>query len=406
MIIGFLILTSILVLVDVLMWRSSLIFRKNKIVRYLLFGTTIYLFADLSISVYHYAGTIGIMRSATKSLFPIMLVLLPKIIYLILHSIYWIVLKVKNLGCFIFNKNIEPDTSKRKFFETLALGTSLIPLLPVLRGHFVGRYDYRLKKVQLFFDNLPKSFDGFTIIQISDLHLGSMPQKDPRVIKALQNISKENADLFVCTGDFVNNIHNEIDDEWIKHLKSTTAKGSKIAVLGNHDYGDYADWENDEQKQENLETIKSKIKESGFQLLLNESLKISRGNEFIEILGVENWGKKPFRQSGDIQKALQDTNPDSFKVLLSHDPSHYDLVISKQKEHIDLTLSGHTHGFQMGIKIADKEFSPSQMKYPRWKGLYNMNERYLYVNPGFGTIGMPSRINMPPEITTFELKSV
>jgi predicted MPP superfamily phosphohydrolase len=132
-------------------------------------------------------------------------------------------------------------------------------------------------------------------------------------------------------------------------------------------------------------------------------VKISRGNASIFVAGVENWGHAPFPRRGDLHKALHDVPFNAFVVLLSHDPSHWQSVVVHTEQVVDLTLSGHTHGMQFGIDLPWFRWSPVQWKYPLWGGLYRFNNRKLYVNIGFGFIGLPGRVGMLPEITVISL---
>jgi len=185
-------------------------------------------------------------------------------------------------------------------------------------------------------------------------------------------------------------------------LGKLKAKIGKYSILGNHDYGDYHYWDSDEAKERNLDKIKKAHRDLGFHLLLNQSDVLSRDGERIAIMGVENWGKPPFAQYGDLHVASQGTEGIGFKILLSHDPSHWEAEILNNTD-IQLTLSGHTHGMQFGIQTEKISWSPIKMKYPQWGGLYESNNQYLYVNRGFGYIGYPGRVGMPPEITVLEL---
>jgi predicted MPP superfamily phosphohydrolase len=172
----------------------------------------------------------------------------------------------------------------------------------------------------------------------------------------------------------------------------------KFAVLGNHDYGHYFNWSSAEAEEANLEQVKKQIRASGFDLLLNEHRTISLNGQSLEIIGVENWGKPPFPQKGDLHKAMEGTDTANVKILLSHDPSHWDLQV-RNKEKIQLTLSGHTHGMQFGIEIGNFKWSPSRWTYKNWAGLYSENGQYLYVNRGLGFTGFPGRVGIRPEIS-------
>ena len=177
------------------------------------------------------------------------------------------------------------------------------------------------------------------------------------------------------------------------------------SILGNHDYGDYVRWSSDEAKKSNLNKLINDQRDTGFDMLNNESRKLKIDDEFIEIVGVENWGLPPFPQYGDLDKALSQTDPNSFKILMSHDPTHWDAEVLG-KTNIDLTLSGHTHGAQFGIEIPGWRWSPVSMRYKRWGGLYAEEDQKLFVSTGIGFIGFPGRVGMPPEIVVLELKRV
>jgi predicted MPP superfamily phosphohydrolase len=187
-------------------------------------------------------------------------------------------------------------------------------------------------------------------------------------------------------------------------LKKLKPRKGKFSILGNHDYGDYYDWDSEENKAKNFQQLVDYQKEAGLHLLRNESVRLEKDGEFISLIGLENWGKPPFPQHGDLEKASRDVESESFKILMSHDPSHWDAEVRPDSD-IDLTLSGHTHGMQFAIRIPGWKWSPVQMKYPRWSGLYKEGRQALYVNIGLGFIAFPGRVGTPPEITLFELKT-
>jgi len=210
-------------------------------------------------------------------------------------------------------------------------------------------------------------------------------------------------DLICFTGDMVHNFSEEVDP-FIDLLNELKAPLGKFAILGNHDYGAYFRWDSKEQEAANLERVKAQIRTSGFDLLLNEHRTVSLNGDSLDIIGVENWGKPPFPQHGDLTRALRGTSPDHPRILLSHDPSHWDLQVC-EKEDIDLTLSGHTHGMQFGIEIGNFRWSPSRWTYRHWAGLYSQNGQYLYVNRGLGYTGFPGRVGIRPEITLLTLRN-
>ena len=200
----------------------------------------------------------------------------------------------------------------------------------------------------------------------------------------------------------VNNHADEVKP-FVPLLSSLKAKHGKFSILGNHDYGDYMKWARVEDKMQNLVSLVNYQEEAGFKLLLNEGLPIEKNGEHIWLAGVENWGKPPFPQHGDLKASLKGVGQDDFVVLMSHDPSHWDLEVMHEEKKIHLTLSGHTHGMQFGFDIPGLKWSPVKYKYPRWSGLYEELGRYLYVNNGFGFLGFAGRVGIYPEITVLEL---
>ena len=251
------------------------------------------------------------------------------------------------------------------------------------------------------FKNLPESFKGYKIVQISDVHSGSFfnPQK---LQKAIDLINEQDADVVLFTGDMVNNYADEFKP-FIPLFKSIKAKDGKFSILGNHDYGDYGAWNSREEKAQNIPTLKNYQAEAGFKMLRNENIALEKNGEKIYLLGVENWGIKPFPQYGDLDKALKGVPEDAIKVLMSHDPTHFDEVVKKHKTHVHLTLSGHTHGMQFGLDLKNIKWSPVKFKYKKWADLYESEGKYLYVNRGFGVIAYPGRVGINPEITVIEL---
>lgn len=288
------------------------------------------------------------------------------------------------------------------YVSELVLFLALAVLLVVIFGLTRGKYFYRVRKETLYFPDLPAAFEGFTITQISDIHVGSFTNKK-EVQKGIDLANAQQSDLLLFTGDLVNHAASEMDP-WISAFAQLKAPYGKYSVLGNHDYGDYIQWESQTAKIANLDRLKVVHKEMGFRLLLNQSDLVEKDGESIAMIGVENWGKKGFQQYGDLRKATASLPSNIFKVLMSHDPSHWDVVSVDQEQHIHLTLAGHTHGMQFGIELFGFKWSPIQYFYKRWAGLYQSEGKYLYVNRGFGYHGLKGRIGVWPEITVLTLK--
>jgi len=284
----------------------------------------------------------------------------------------------------------------------LALAVYGLMSLVVLFGITRGGYFYHVKRETLSFPDLPEAFNGFTITQISDVHSGSFSNA-AALQKGLDLINSQHSDVILFTGDLVNFRASEME-RWIPAFAGLKAPAGKFSILGNHDYGDYAECESAEAKHANLERLKTIHNEIGFRLLLDESVMLSRKGQHIVLIGVENWGTGNFHQYGDLQKATAQVPDNTFKILMSHDPSHWEGVTLQHHQHIHLTLSGHTHGMQFGIEVLGFKWSPIKYVYKQWAGLYQDAGRYLYVNRGFGFLGLKGRIGMWPEITVITLK--
>lgn len=292
--------------------------------------------------------------------------------------------------------------SRRKFVSAIALGVAAIPFASLIYGMYKGKYRYRVLSYQLEFDDLPEAFDGYTITQISDVHSGSFDNAD-KIAYGIDLINKQESDVILFTGDLVNNFASEMKN-WTQHFSKLKAKDGVYSVLGNHDYGDYADWETQQAKAQNLEDLKTLQAQMGWKLLLNEHRWLEKDGERIALVGVENWGAG-FKQAGDIDKAAAGLSANDFKVLMSHDPSYWSERLKTDPKHFQLTLSGHTHGMQFGIEIPGFiRWSPVQYRYENWAGIYKEGNRVLNVNRGFGYLGYPGRVGIWPEVTVIELK--
>lgn len=304
---------------------------------------------------------------------------------------------------FFSQKQVFHAPSRRKFISAIAIGIAAIPFASLLYGMYRGKYNFKVLKYVLHFEDLPDAFDGYRITQISDIHSGSFDNRE-KIEYAINLVKEQKGDVLLFTGDLVNNKATEMLP-WKDLFGQLNAKDGVYSILGNHDYGDYVDWNSQAEKTQNLEDLKFLQKQMGFDLLLNESRFIERDGQRIAIIGVENWGKGGFKKAGDLKKASEDIDKNDFKILLSHDPSHWDEVVLKDDYHYHLTLSGHTHGMQFGIEIPGWiKWSPVKWRYKHWAGIYKELGQYINVNRGFGYLGYPGRVGIWPEITVIELK--
>lgn len=293
--------------------------------------------------------------------------------------------------------------SRRKFVSQIALGLAAIPFASILYGVIKGRYNFKVLKYTLSFDDLPEAFDGYKITQISDVHSGSFDNAE-KLDYAIDLINEQASDAILFTGDMVNNEAVEMEP-WKDTFARLKARDGKFSVLGNHDYGDYIDWPTPEAKIANLDRLKEIQKEMEFKLLLNEHYYIEKEGQRLAIVGVENWGEGGFKKAGDLNKAISGLAQDDFKILMSHDPSHWEYEVKDHPEHFHLTLSGHTHGMQFGIEIPGWfKWSPVKWRYKYWAGIYEDAKQYINVNRGFGYLAFPGRVGIWPEITVIELK--
>jgi Predicted phosphohydrolases len=267
---------------------------------------------------------------------------------------------------------------------------------------FSNKYNYKIRRVSLKFNNIPQSFKGMKILQISDIHSGSFTQKDA-VEHGVQKALSLKPDIILFTGDLVNNEATEMAS-YMDVFDKLTAPMGVYSILGNHDYGDYMHWPSPEEKEKNLDHLKQIHAELGWRLLLDENVVLEKNGEKISLIGIQNWSAlKRFPKYGNMKKAYAGTEGLPFKILMSHDPTHWDAEVRPEYPDVDLTLSGHTHGMQFGVETPWFRWSPVEYVYRQWAGLYTEGKQKLYVNRGFGFIGYPGRVGILPELTFIEL---
>lgn len=329
----------------------------------------------------------------------------------ILGSVFFLVDDLRRGGLWLLSKLL-PDIGaqymgdgnsipRSVFFSWLGLGIGGALFGTLLYG-FSNKYNYQVKNLRLGFPNLPQAFKGLRIVHISDIHSGSFQNKEA-VIRGVDLIVKQNADLILFTGDLVNDRADEMTG-YMDVFNRVKAPMGVFSSLGNHDYGDYVSWPSPQAKTENLERLKEVHGNLGWRLLMNEHVLLAKDGEEIALLGIENWGAKGrFPKYGKMHEAYPGTEHIPFKILLSHDPSHWDAEIKISYPDIDLMLAGHTHGMQFGLENPYFKWSPVQWMYKQWAGLYEDRHQKLYVNRGYGFIGYPGRVGILPEITVIEL---
>ncbi|WP_299015867.1 metallophosphoesterase [uncultured Polaribacter sp.] len=396
-----LLLIVLIVAVEFYTFQAFKTFSKNRFIRFSFVAISIVVYLNFFITLITYDRSNGQTPQFQMAMGLLLTISIPKLVVILVlfgEDIYRGVLKL----IAVITGETKPLVGRRKFISQIALGLAAIPFASFIYGIIQGKYNYKVIKYQLSFKDLPDAFNGFTITQISDIHSGSFTNKE-KIQYGVDLINQQKSDVILFTGDIVNNKADEMDN-WLDVFDKLEAKEGKYSVLGNHDYGDYMNWKNPQDKIDNFQKVKDIHQKIGFDLLLDEHRYLEKDGQKIALLGVENWGKG-FNQAGDLKRASSGVNKEDFKILMSHDPSHWQEKVKKDPLNYQLTLSGHTHGLQMGIEIPGWfKFSPSQFVYKQWAGLYEEAGRYINVNRGFGYHAFPGRVGIWPEITVIELK--
>ena len=321
--------------------------------------------------------------------------------FLLIDDIRRLLLAVLNF--FMVEKNF--DTGRSRFLTTVGLAMGAAPFALLTYGALRNPYRYRLRRSKVYIEGLPEGLEGFKIVQISDIHSGSFVFKEP-LLNGVEMINGEKADLVVFTGDIVNYKADEMDGlyEYFNQIKAGSV-APVYSILGNHDYGNYYRWKSKKEQDDNFQAVKDIHKKLNWSLLLNEHRVVEHNGATIGIIGVENFSALPqFPKYGDLKKSVEGMPATDIRILLSHDPTHWDFEVNKEFQDIQLMLAGHTHGFQFGVEIPGWfKWSPSQMVFKQWAGLYQKGKQYLYVNRGFGFLGYAGRVGILPEITSLTL---
>ncbi|MFY7671930.1 metallophosphoesterase [Tenacibaculum sp. MEBiC06402] len=396
------IISTLIIVLELYAFQAIKTLTKNKIIKlvWLAFGVLAYV--NFFYVIFSSDRTSGQTRQFQWAAAFMILALLPKLFILVVMFGEDVVRYFQKTISYFSSETTKSVAGRRKFISQLALGIAAIPFASMLYGIFKGKFNYKVLKYQLAFKDLPEAFDGFTITQITDIHSGSFDNKE-KIQYGVDLINEQQSDVILFTGDIVNNFAKEMDP-WLEMFSKLDAPSGKYSILGNHDYGDYSQWNSEEDKKANFEAIKELHPKIGFDLLLNENRYLEKDGQKIALVGVENWGRG-FKKSGDLKKASTGINQEDFKILMTHDPTHWDLKVKEDDFNYHLTLSGHTHGLQFGIEIPGFfRWSPSQYVYKQWAGLYEEFGRYINVNRGFGYHAFPGRVGIWPEITVIELK--
>lgn len=306
----------------------------------------------------------------------------------------WIILTISDIVVCGLLKLIFGLPFKKAFLWGLLV--LLLPPVLITYGSIIERNCFRVKEITIPSDNLPKAFDGYRIVHISDIHARSFSGREKHLQRAMDKINGLTPDLIAFTGDLITMSPDELESH-TDALSSLRAKDGVFSILGNHDYSMYSDADTT-TKDQHTELLIRKERAMGWNLLLDENMIIRRGSDSIAVVGVQNTSpSRHFPSKGDLNMASEGTEG-MFRILLSHDPMHWEAEILGQN--YPLTLSGHTHAMQFSLL----GWSPSSLMFKQYRGLYTRNGQSLHVNPGLGETIFPARIGVRPEITLITLR--
>lgn len=293
---------------------------------------------------------------------------------------------------------------RRLHWLTVAGGVMAVMVFVLMWwGALVNRFRTQVREVEVSIPGLPEQFDGYRLVQFSDFHVGTYGSDTTYVSKVVDELNGLNGDVILFTGDIVNRRTDELLP-FVKPLSRLNAKDGVYSILGNHDYGDYSNWESEELKSQNMVLMDSLQNVMGWRLLRNEHVFLHNNADSIALIGVENVGDPPFAVYGSLADSYPSLGDSVVKVLLTHNPAHWTSEIAGNDNiNIALSLSGHTHAMQIELF----GLSPAAWRYPTWGGMYADRDSLhrLYVNIGIGTVGLPMRVGATPEITVLTLRS-
>lgn len=298
---------------------------------------------------------------------------------------------------------------RKVWIRLVGATVSLVMMAAFVYGVIVTRTNYEVRRVVISSKRLPKSFDGYRIVQLSDMHLGTMLDPEREVAQIVEICNSLDADAVAFTGDLVDIRYSEITSPIAQQLSRLHSRDGVFSVTGNHDIGVYVRDSVALSPDENIRRLYAEQQRMGWNVLDDRSEYVVRGTDSIAITGV---AFSPLLQEHRHSSRIPELNldrlyaeiPDSiFNVTLSHIPQLWEPIL--EGGFADLTLSGHVHAMQLKLPIGRRGLSPSMVKYRRWSGLYEEGERWLYINDGVGCVAYPMRVGARPEITLIELRS-
>lgn len=286
--------------------------------------------------------------------------------------------------------------SHRNWGDIISPVFCAVALYIIIYGATSGVRNLTVKHVEIYSKDLPVAFDGYHIVQFSDVHIGTMGAFNKGFLyDVVDSINAQHADMVAFTGDMLNARTSELSP-FINILSKIKARDGVYSVFGNHDYSYYIDVDK-KTAADNKRKLISLEQKCNFNVLLNQSMPIRRGNDSIIIAGEENEGKHPLPDYSDLSKTLKGVSPQTYVILLQHDPSAWNKSILPNS-HVQLTLSGHTHGGQVSLL----GLRPTIISYKQDYGLYQQGNRAIYVSAGVGGL-IPFRFGVNAEIVSITL---
>ena len=303
--------------------------------------------------------------------------------------------------------NIAIVCSKRRWVRLGGAAITAVTVIVLFYGMLVTRTDYHITHHTIYSERLPQAFDGYKIVQLSDIHIGTMLSPEEELTEIVRLCNAEDADMVAFCGDLVNVSYDELKSEYAAILAQLKARDGVYSVTGNHDTGIYMRARGI-SVEENTSRLISRQQQMGWKTLEDSTLHIHRSGDSIALTGVAFSDKlQAFRHSFDLpyidlKEAYEATDGTPFNITISHIPQTWDSIL--QDSLADLTLSGHVHAMQLKLPIGRRGLSPAMFGYKRWSGLYHEQGRYLYINDGIGNVLFPLRVGAKPEITVITIK--
>lgn len=298
---------------------------------------------------------------------------------------------------------------RRRWHIFEAVGGVLAGMVVVLMVYGVvrGVSTIRVNRVVVASPEVPEAFDGYRVVQFSDLHTGNLAPSGRLIRDMVDTVLSLSPGLIVNSGDLVNIRSSEITPKVFRELRRLEAPDGVVSVLGNHDLGIYIPGK-PEMASQSLERLKGLQSALGWKLLQNEKIWLRKDRDSIAVAGVDfphngrHQGMQSVTVGSDLARAMDGVDSARFALLVAHTPSIWDSIPEVAAP--DLTVAGHIHAMQLKFEAGKCRFSPAEYLYPEWSGLYVKNGRRLYVNDGIGYVLFPMRIGAPAEVTLYELR--